>query len=70
MTFSQAAIGSTFRTGEKAPVSGVYEYVRHTTPTACTPTYAEREIPLSKGETFPPHRSCGKGVIWKLKRRA
>ncbi|MCK4387566.1 MAG: YjzC family protein [Dehalococcoidia bacterium] len=62
-----AQIGDTFRTGEKAPVSGDYEYVRHIdTTTTCTPTPEERQITLSKGETFPPHRSCNKGVIWKL----
>jgi len=62
-----ASIGDTFRTGEKAPVSGDYEYVRHTdTGITCTPTAAEKQIPLSRGETFPPHRSCGRGVVWKL----
>jgi YjzC-like protein len=59
-------IGQTYTTGQRAPVSGKYEYVRHTQPTACAPSWAERKIPLSKGETFPPHRSCGSGVVWKL----
>jgi hypothetical protein len=59
-------IGDTFKTGENAPVSGDYEYVKHIEPTGCVPTSAERQIPLAKGETFPPHKSCGKGVIWKL----
>jgi hypothetical protein len=62
------AIGSTFRTGEVAPVKGVYQYVRHTTPTNCVPTSEERQIILNKGERFPPHRSCSRGVIWKLYR--
>ena len=60
-------IGSEFRTGEKAPVSGRYDFVRHASPaTACHPTPAERRIPLSKGETFPPCRSCKTGAVWRL----
>jgi hypothetical protein len=58
-------------TGQKAPTSGVYEYVRHTDgPPYCTPTANERYIPLSAGETFPPHKSCEKGVIWRFYRPA
>lgn len=57
-----------YKTGEKAPVTGIYSYVRHTQPSSCTPTQDERSIPLSKGETFPPHRSCNKGVVWRLTR--
>ncbi len=64
-------IGSTYRTGQKAPVSGVYAFVRHTQTTNCKgPTAAERTIPLSQGETFPPHRSCNTGVIWRLSQYA
>ncbi len=63
---SQVPIGSQYTTGQKAPVSGVYAYVRHTDNTYCLPTPAEARIPLSKDETFPPHRRCGKGVVWQL----
>ena len=62
-------IGSEFHTGERAPVSGVYQYVRHVSG-SCGYTPAEKEIPLSKGEIFPPHRSCSKSVVWKLIRYA
>lgn len=61
-------IGSTYRTGENAPVRGLYDYVRHIDATGCIPTLEERQITLDKGRTFPPHRSCNKGVIWKLTR--
>ena len=67
---THAQIGDTFKTGQRAPVSGVYEYVRHLVPSSCTPTPNEREIPLSQGEVFPPHRSCNAGVLWKLIRHA
>ena len=63
-----ASVGDTFRTGEKAPNTGVYIYVRHIDSSSCTPTQEERVIQLSEGETFPPHRSCNLGVIWKLSR--
>jgi hypothetical protein len=64
------SMNQTFKTGEVAPVSGVYEYVRHTEFTTCQPSQAERLIPLARGERFPPHRSCGRGVVWRLARRA
>lgn len=63
-----AQVGDTFKTGEKATVSGDYDYVQHIDATGCLPTPEERRISLSKGETFPPHRSCSKGVIWRLTR--
>jgi hypothetical protein len=59
-------IGDTFTTGQRAPVSGVYEYLRHITALSCLPSAAERRIPLSRGEVFPPHRSCQSGVVWRL----
>jgi hypothetical protein len=60
-------LGTEYRTGEKAPVSGRYDFVRHTSPaSSCEPTNAEQSIPLSKGETFPPCRSCKTGVVWRL----
>jgi len=59
-------IGQQFTTGQKAPVSGVYSFVRHIDHTQCFASQAERRIPLSEGEVFPPHRSCGKGVVWAL----
>lgn len=64
-------IGAQFRTGEKAPVSGVYTFVRHTTyVTGCTGSVGGNSIPLSKGERFPPHAPCGKGAIWRLSQYA
>jgi hypothetical protein len=63
-----AKVGDEFKTGEKAPVAGDYDYVRHTSQTSCTPTQEERRIPMEEGNTFPPHRSCAQGVIWKLTR--
>lgn len=64
-------IGTTFRTGQKAPVSGIYQFVRLTDPSkTCVPTANERTIPLRQGETFPPVRSCNEGAIWRLSRYA
>ena len=48
-------------TGEKCQKSGVYYCVRH----------PSNEIPLSKGETFPPcSRDAGHGTTWILRRAA
>lgn len=60
-----------YKTGEQAPYSGVYGFNRHTGAVPhCIPTPAEREIPLSRGETFPPHKSCRQGAYWILVRYA
>jgi sporulation protein YlmC with PRC-barrel domain len=67
-------IGKIFHTGQKVEQSGIYEYVYHVDSECCTPdcqpTEAEFELPLSRGETFPPIRSCGKGAAWRLVRAA
>ncbi|WP_353780114.1 hypothetical protein [Winogradskyella sp. 3972H.M.0a.05] len=55
---SRTPIGTTRRTGEKCPESGVWE---------SQDGYSD-EIPLSKNETFPPNRK--KAVTWKLIRYA
>ncbi len=59
-------VGHAFRTGERAPVSGIYEYVGHMTLPGCNPNSNDRKVTLTAGEFFPPHRGCGKGVIWRL----
>jgi len=65
-----AQIGDQFRTGSIAPVSGDYEFVQHVDSCPCSPTEEEREIPLEKGERFPPCKSCETAVIWRLIRFA
>lgn len=47
-------IGTTARTGEKCPESGVWQVVGTPTTTA----------PIAKGNTMPPY--SGKAVTWKL----
>ncbi len=62
-----------FKTGEEAPQSGTYEYDGPISDGAtCEPTPEEKVIPLSKGEKFPPVKSCDKdgGAYWKLKDKA
>jgi len=55
-----------YKTGQEAPHTGRYEFVRYvdgtTTP---APTAQERVIPLSKGENFPPVRSTNKAAWWR-----
>lgn len=58
----------TYHTGETCPESGVYRLV-NCDKWGCSK--AQREIPLSKGERFPPCRNCGTGrAEWKLVRKA
>ena len=59
-----------FKTGEKCVVSGRYRFDGYTDGTHSPPPRPEeQEIPLSKGETFPPIRSSSKGCWWKLMQR-
>ena len=55
---SRVPLGTTGRTGEKCPESGVWQAIAN----------PGGEIPLSKGETFPPHNN--QAVTWKLVRYA
>ena len=55
-----------YKTGDTAPYTGRYEFVRYTDGTTTpAPTSEERVIPLSRGETFPPVKSCNKGAWWR-----
>ena len=59
-----------YKTGEKAPVTGQYEFVRYVDGTVTpAPTSNERIIPLSQGETFPPIKTSGKSAYWQLSQR-
>jgi hypothetical protein len=51
---AKVPIGTTRKTGEKCPESGVWK--AQSTPST--------NIPISKGETFPPYND--KAVTWKL----
>jgi hypothetical protein len=64
------AIGQEFTTGQVCLVSGVYRFVRHAGATICYVTPAQREIPLSRGERFPPLAGCHHSVVWALVRPA
>ena len=55
------------KTGEKATVSGFYAYQRpEDGKIGCNPTPEEQVIPLEKGETAPPVKSCGVSATWRL----
>jgi len=63
-------IGARHKTGEKCVESGRYRFDGYTDGTSSPPPRPEeREIPLSRGETFPPIRSAGKSCWWKLMQR-
>ena len=64
------AVRTRFKTGETCIVSGRYRFDGYTDgSTYPPPKPEEREIPLSKGETFPPIRSARKSCWWKLMQR-
>jgi hypothetical protein len=51
---SKTPLGTTARTGEKCPESGVWEVVGSPSTTA----------PIAQGNIMPPY--AGKAVVWKL----
>ncbi len=66
-----ASLGDRFKTGQICVASGRYQfdgyldgYLDGTLSPA--PTEQERNIPLSKGETFPLIKSTNKACWWKL----
>ena len=62
-------LGQRFRTGDKVLVSGVYRLVPNTFG-ATAFSWQQKEIPLSRGETFPPVRGINQAVNWQLTRLA
>lgn len=52
--YHRAPLGTTARTGEKCPESGVWSVVGYPSTTA----------PIAKGNTMPPYG--GRSVIWRL----
>jgi YjzC-like protein len=59
-----------YKTGEECVISGRYRFDGYTDGTwTPSPTREEQEIPLSRGETFPPIRSAQKACWWKLIQR-
>jgi hypothetical protein len=66
-----ANVGQEFKTGAKCEAKGRYAFVRYVdNPQAPAPTIDEREIPLDKGDTFPPIRSQNRAAWWRLIRLA
>ena len=61
-----APVGAIFSTGQKAPVSGIYEYLRHLQDTTCYVTTEDRYISQSKNAVFPAHRFCNRAVVYRL----
>lgn len=55
---TKVPLGTTARTGERCPESGVWEVVGTPSTTA----------PIAEGDRMPPYR--GKGVTWRLIRYA
>jgi len=61
------SLGSRFRTGQLNPESGGYRFDGYLDGSTSPPPHQhEREIPLSRGERFPPIHSANKGCWWKL----
>lgn len=66
MAQEQTRNGERLKTGDRAPESGVYRMVGHVDGSNCESTPEEMQIPLAKGETFPPDRHCKTAAYWEL----
>ena len=69
MIASNYVVGAAFVTGQKAPVTGLYNFIGHVgdiNQQACLAVSEECEIALRQGDTFPSHWSCGENVVWQL----
>ena len=63
--------GDTFHIGDVCPESGVYRLKdRDCKGNGGCSSEDQREIPLVKGKTFPPCRTCKGRVIWEFVRKA
>ena len=62
--------GDTFNIGEVCQESGVYRLKEGCKQSIDSESEDQREIPLTKGEKFPPCRNCKGKVIWEFVRRA
>ena len=59
-----------FKTGEIAPHTAKYGFVEYVDGTTWPPpSTEEREIPLDRGDVFPPVNSADKAAWWKYLRR-
>jgi len=59
-----------YTTGQTVPESGLYKYTGHRTEhKGCTPTEEEQVIPMARGGTFPPLKSCKSEAKWTLFKR-
>jgi len=55
-----------YKTGELAPKTGNYQFVKYTDGTTTpSPKTDELVIPLDKGEKFPPVKSANKAAWWQ-----
>lgn len=55
------------KTGEITEISGNYAHAGSPDgKTSCNPTPEEKIIPLERGDTAPPVKSCAEPALWKL----
>jgi hypothetical protein len=59
-------LASDFHSGQEVPVSGIYFVARHVDGSKCDVGFSESRGVFRRGEVFPIHERCSKGVIWLL----
>jgi hypothetical protein len=59
------AEGEFFRTGDRAPSSGLYRFHTHTEPKRCFPS-RPYQVDLAQGDRFPACGNCDGACRWQL----
>ncbi len=57
-----------YETGETAPHTGIYLFVRHQYETRCQPEQEEKEVPVDEGDKFPGCPVCEEDGFWRYLR--
>ncbi len=58
-----ANLGDTIRIGQRPSGLGSHEHAWQTEPTSWTPMPAKRNVPLARGETFPPRIARARTIV-------
>lgn len=57
-----------YESGENAPHTGIYLFMRHQYETHCQPEQDEKEMPIEEGEEFPGCPLCDDPGYWRYLR--
>ena len=58
----------TFKTGQPAPSTDMYNFAGHTQDnSSCQPDEKDKKVPMVAGENFLACRQCGNAAFWETR---